>query len=288
MASMGRRALPGLAVAAALLLPAAATASLRHQVGSSFALAPEEDLRLASWAEPDLPAGVVAELRAGREAAAARLAELTSGLRGGVDRLTRAGWKGQVALVLAFSAWVCASLPVTPVEVAAGFLYGPLWGSAAGLCCKVLGSCASFLAARRCRRRLRCAACRVASGRKTSSALRKRPVLTMIGIRLTPVPLGVKNYGLGLSEAPFGAFLLSVLLVDAPFSVLWASTGASCHSLADALSLDESRALGPQERWWCRALPAALVLALLVYLVGAVMCCRRRGTDVERAASQPT
>jgi uncharacterized membrane protein YdjX (TVP38/TMEM64 family) len=181
-----------------------------------------------------------------------------------IKSLERRGWIGHLGLILACSAWVCLALPATPMEVAAGFVYGPLRGFACGLLCKLLGSCASFLMARRLGRMYGCKV--PASLGVRSSALNKRPVLTMVGIRLTPIPLAVKNYGLGLSEVRLAHYIVACLSADAPFSALWASTGASCHSLPDALELDPARVLGSEQLVTGRVVPSFLVLGLLGYI----------------------
>eukprot|EP00415_Alexandrium_ostenfeldii_P004431 UN4431 len=59
----------------------------------------------------------------------------------------------------------------------------------------------------------------------------------MVSVRLAPLPLGVKNYGLALCEVDAAPYMLAGLLVNAPFSVLWALTGSSCHSIGEALEL---------------------------------------------------
>lgn len=182
------------------------------------------------------------------------------GVRDSIDALEHSGWPGHAVLMLAFSAWVCLSLPSTPMEVAAGFVYGPLGGFACGLSCKLAGSCTAFLVARQLGRRC---GCQMPTALTTQLLmLHTRPVLTMVGIRLTPLPLGVKNYGLGLSQVPLLPYLIAALAVDTPFSMLWASTGASCHSLADALSLHDTRVIG-------RVVPSILVLLVLCYLCWA-------------------
>lgn len=161
---------------------------------------------------------------------------LRSELRNEILRLENAGRLGDIGMVLAFSLWICLSLPATPIEVVAGCIFGALGGFCVGLLSKTIGSSVGFLAARKLGRCFDLQIPEVLSLRLVS--LQRRPVLTMMGIRLAPLPLGLKNYGLGLSEVPFGSYLLATVIVDIPFSALWALTGAHCHSLAEAMSMD--------------------------------------------------
>lgn len=70
------------------------------------------------------------------------------------------------------------------------------------------------------------------------SSIRRRPLLAMISIRfLFPAPLGLKNYGLAMCNVGLVPYTLAGVVSNLPFSVLWASTGASCCSLAEALLL---------------------------------------------------
>eukprot|EP00746_Dinoflagellata_sp_MGD_P020623 gnl/MRDRNA2_/MRDRNA2_148072_c0_seq1.p1 gnl/MRDRNA2_/MRDRNA2_148072_c0~~gnl/MRDRNA2_/MRDRNA2_148072_c0_seq1.p1 ORF type:complete len:190 (-),score=29.06 gnl/MRDRNA2_/MRDRNA2_148072_c0_seq1:182-667(-) len=72
------------------------------------------------------------------------------------------------------------------------------------------------------------------------AALRQRPFATMLAIRLAPLPLGVKNYGLAMCDVDTMSFFFAALVVNAPFSVLWNGIGAQCTSLADALNYESS------------------------------------------------
>lgn len=161
---------------------------------------------------------------------------LRSELRNAILELENAGRLGEIGIVLAFSLWICLSLPATPIEVVAGCIFGALGGFCVGLLSKTIGSSMGFLAARKLGRCFDLQIPEVLSLKLVS--LQRRPVLTMMGIRLAPLPLGLKNYGLGLSEVPFGSYLLATVIVDIPFSALWGLTGAHCHSLAEALSMD--------------------------------------------------
>lgn len=186
---------------------------------------------------------------------------LRSELRNAILELEKAGRLGELGIVLIFSLWICLSLPSTPIEVVGGCIFGAAGGFCVGLLSKTLGSSMGFLAARKLGRYFDLQVPEVLSLKLVS--LQRRPVLTMMGIRLAPLPLGLKNYGLGLSEVPFGSYLLATVLVDIPFSALWGFTGAHCHSLAEALSMDGSGGRGPNRSifWTVTSLTVACCVA---------------------------
>eukprot|EP01049_Picozoa_sp_SAG25_P008037 SAG25_NODE_695_length_5897_cov_31.858917_7_plen_156_part_00 len=54
----------------------------------------------------------------------------------------------------------------------------------------------------------------------------RHPLVALVLIRVAPLPLGVKNYGLALiEEFGLGYFVLSALIVNFPFSCMWACVG---------------------------------------------------------------
>mmetsp|Transcript_36039 Transcript_36039/g.66230 ORF Transcript_36039/g.66230 Transcript_36039/m.66230 type:complete len:327 (-) Transcript_36039:67-1047(-) len=187
--------------------------------------------------------------------------------------LEDAGWEGYWLLIVLFSAYVCLALPSTPVEIATGFMYGPFWGSVCGTVSKTVGSTLAFFIGVQLGRQVLSdeASSKVpAVLRPRLAALQDQPCLTMIGIRLAPLPLAVKNYGLALCRVPIGPYIFASLVVNTPFSVLWALTGASCHSLLDALSFRTSSKSGEGglSPYVTSLLPAAGSLILLILLVG--------------------
>jgi hypothetical protein len=63
----------------------------------------------------------------------------------------------------------------------------------------------------------------------------------MCVIRVAPIPLGVKNYGLSLvhfpnDNYPFVKYFWSCFLVGLPFSVMWGMTGHGASSLVEIVS----------------------------------------------------
>jgi len=181
-----------------------------------------------------VPEGEVAGSAAGAEVAVAAAGGLSGAIQSVFEFLEQAGWHGYCILLAAFSLYICLSLPSTPVEIASGYLYGYFWGSFCGAFSKTAGSTIAFLLGRALGRRY---GYTVPEALKPKlAALQSAPCLTMVGIRLAPLPLAVKNYGLSLCEVPLLEYVVASLIVNVPFSVMWSSTGASCHSLSEALS----------------------------------------------------
>eukprot|EP00931_Biecheleriopsis_adriatica_P108771 TRINITY_DN83066_c0_g1_i1.p1 TRINITY_DN83066_c0_g1~~TRINITY_DN83066_c0_g1_i1.p1 ORF type:complete len:385 (-),score=56.76 TRINITY_DN83066_c0_g1_i1:345-1457(-) len=152
--------------------------------------------------------------------------------------LLDAGPLGFTAFVCSFTLWVMLALPTTPVEIAAGFLYGPVWGPISGLLCKTMGSYGALSIARLFGRRLGWEIPR--SLRAKLDMLQTRPILTMISVRLAPLPLAVKNYGLAFTDVHSIDYIVASALVNGPFSIAWGMIGASCQSLADATNWTNS------------------------------------------------
>jgi len=112
----------------------------------------------------------------------------------------------------------------------------------------------------------------------------------MVGVRLMPLPLAVKNYGLGVCEVRLIHFVISNIMADAPFCAVWASAGASCRSLSDALSFrgDFGRAPAAVQAIVSRLLPVFVLVATFGFLAwrglglrdgGSWFCRRRHGKN---------
>mmetsp|Transcript_49452 Transcript_49452/g.130690 ORF Transcript_49452/g.130690 Transcript_49452/m.130690 type:complete len:261 (+) Transcript_49452:77-859(+) len=220
-----------------------------------------------------------------REAASAAASEKTLGVAASgsldlrrilsdvVEALQGAGPAGFVGFLVAFSVWVCLALPTVPIEVAAGFLYGKAWGPLCGIICKTTGSCAAFMIARLLGQRWKWKVPDAISSKLT--LLKSRPLLTMVGIRLAPLPLGLKNYGLALSEVGLANFMLASIIVNSPFALLWGYVGASCQTLAEAIHFNSSQASDKLGALSLVLRPEVLGVATLV-LAGAAASLRLR------------
>lgn len=199
-----------------------------------------------------------------------------AGVRQVLEVVEGAGNLGFALLLCFFCAVVCLSLPTTPIELSAGFMYGSIWGCFAGVAGKTVGSFIAYMIARTVGEK---------RGWKVPekiesymSALREKPIITMVGIRVAPLPLGLKNYGLALCKVDAFSYIVASLIVNTPFSVMWGSLGASCASLGDALNFDTSKVniLGDVPDW-----AKALLATVAVVGVGFIVMKRMSGKPTE-------
>jgi hypothetical protein len=142
-----------------------------------------------------------------------------------------------IMFIVFLTFWTTIAAPVTPVEIGGGCVFGPVWGTLGSLIGKTLGC---FFAL--------CIGRVFGKDWKMPSALepyldgiRKRPFVVMSLIRLAPIPLGVKNYGLSLvrfpeDRFPYLIYTASCFAIGAPFSVFWGNLGAGFSSVAEALA----------------------------------------------------
>jgi len=114
-----------------------------------------------------------------------------------------------------------------------------VWGPVSGLLGKTVGSYAALLIARRLGHQR---GWTIPEKIKPKlDMLHKQPIVTMISIRLAPLPLAAKNFGLAFTDVSSPAYIAAAVAVNGPFSLMWGAIGASCHSLSDALSLEGNR-----------------------------------------------
>ena len=107
------------------------------------------------------------------------------------------------------------SLPTTPLEIGISYVYGLPLGLLASVFGKTAGSALAFLG---------CKAVGKRRGWRVPERLTQQlskldegghPLMSLILIRLAPIPLGMKNYGLALvPSCGFGYFTLASLIVN--------------------------------------------------------------------------
>merc|ERR1712216_377429 len=145
--------------------------------------------------------------------------------------------QGYVMFIMFLTFWTTIAAPVTPVEIGGGCVFGPVWGTLGSLIGKAMGCMMAVVIGR-------------LFGKKWTmpellepylEQIRKRPFWVMSAIRIAPIPLGVKNYGMSLvkfpkDKFPYMCYFLSTVAIGAPFSVMWGNIGAGFKSVAEALS----------------------------------------------------
>lgn len=184
---------------------------------------------------------------------------------------------GYVYYVCVLTLWTVLCLPITPIEIAAGFVFPfPVAVFCSGLG-KSLGSISAFFVARICMQPCFHGAAGASSSTSQAStlssgssgsptrhtyaggcmskaytfvstridgllqplqhALRTHPMRTCFLVRAAPLPMSLKNYGLGMVQnLPAMAFIVPSTLVNIPFSIAWALAGNSASSLQEAIN----------------------------------------------------
>lgn len=189
-----------------------------------------------------------------------------------------------LTIALCFSVSVM-SMPTTPVELAAGCLYGAFGGTIVGTVGKTVGAIVPFVVARTVGLRW---------GWKVPDEIRDKylrsiqthPVTTTMAIRVAPIPCGgsAKNTALGLLGCPSSSeFVIANVLVYTPFSFLWASLGCQTKNLVAAMN--QVPQPPPAVKWALRTLGPMALIGLLLVL--GVTLWRMRGQDLQLKQGKP-
>lgn len=160
------------------------------------------------------------------------------------------GDMGPVYYVLFLGLWVTALLPCSVVEMVPGYLFGFKTGLICSLAGKNLGNLMSVLIGRY-----------LLKDRLQETLIKKYPMLKAFEkaikeegfkiiclIRVTYLPMLIKNYGLSVLDVPVSLIFLSSLATGLPFAAGWTLLGSSAkdlgsilrgeHSLRDALPME--------------------------------------------------
>ncbi len=141
------------------------------------------------------------------------------------------GWAGPVLLALLMAvAIVVSPIPSGPIGVAAGALYGTVWGGVVTVAGAFLGACLAFLAARY----LGFDAVRRSENRLLQSLAAPRPQWSLMAIvfasRLIPfISFDAVSYAAGLTSLTMPRFALATLLGVIPVSFVLSAIGAGMH-----------------------------------------------------------
>lgn len=132
----------------------------------------------------------------------------------------RASWWSPLALIGLFLVISPLGLPVSPVMLAGGIVFGTLWGSIYNLAGTVGGAAISYLLARSLGRDLivRLVGERL---RWVERLVKRHGFWTLARIRLIPIPFPIVNFGAALAGVPFGLFILSSALGLLPAMIIY-------------------------------------------------------------------
>ena len=139
--------------------------------------------------------------------------------------------EGSPAIVVFVASFVIAEVLLVPrslLSVAAGFLYGPLWGAVIASCAGLAGALLAFSIGRRightwAMQRIHRHPRMAALERVVDRAGAKVAFLVRLAMFL---PFGVINYGFGVTSIPFRDFALGTALGLIPGSILNAYLGS--------------------------------------------------------------
>jgi uncharacterized membrane protein YdjX (TVP38/TMEM64 family) len=167
---------------------------------------------------------------------------------------------------LTIAGCVALALPGVVFAVAAGVLFGPLWGTAACSVATTLGACLAFLAGRYF---LRDAVKPLVMKNKYIRRFffeesGKSGVFLLMLTRLVPIfPYNLQNFAYGVTDIDFGSYAL--------YSFVFMLPGTAAYVIA-AAGVSDSRN---------RVLYLGVAVALLLAVTGASLYLKRRGVDKE-------
>jgi uncharacterized membrane protein YdjX (TVP38/TMEM64 family) len=181
--------------------------------------------------------------------------------------------------------WYCAFtligvvclIPTTPMEIAGGFLFSPIYGMWTVLAftgtAKIIANCISVLIARHVVKDWvnKNVVAKSELLTMVSSAVRDEPWKMVFLVRGSMVPLFVKNYGLGVMDVGFLPIMACSMIFTNFYAFQNIYMGSACQDLKEVFSPKKASA-GPQD--WTdiakKVLPVAFNVLLICFLVKAV------------------
>ena len=174
---------------------------------------------------------------------------------------------GALGVALYSALYILASLLLIPgslITLAAGMVYGPLYGLLVVSPVSTLAATLAFVLSKRLgRARLEATLSRYPRLGALDQAIARDAFRVVLLLRLSPlVPFNALNYALGLTRVRLGTYALASLIGMLPGTLLYTTLGASLPDLA-ALMAGEVRGEGPLSdlAWWL-GLIATLLLTL--------------------------
>jgi uncharacterized membrane protein YdjX (TVP38/TMEM64 family) len=180
-----------------------------------------------------------------------------------VNQARDAGAAGLALFAAAYLVAPVVLLPASLLTLGAGFLYGPLWGTALVSPLSVGAATSAFLLGRTLARR--------AIEKRTAADARFAAIDRAVGesgfrivllLRLSPVvPFGLLNYALGLTRVGLGTYVAASFLGMLPGTFLYVYLGSAATS-AVGLSQSPGGPAGRAAFWAGIAATAGLVVIL--------------------------
>jgi len=187
-----------------------------------------------------------------------------------------------VALVVA---WILSFMPLTPLEVSLGFLFGVRVGYVVVFAGKVLGCLASFALGRT-----------VAHDwaqrqfgkhellRAVDLAVARQPYKICVIVRLAYIPIALKNFGLAVLSVDLPVFLASLVGVELFNSSVLVTVGSTAKDLGALISGREPKALSQVA---VMVLGCCFLVGLLSYLSVLTQRALLEVREEQRAKQHP-
>mmetsp|Transcript_4547 Transcript_4547/g.9893 ORF Transcript_4547/g.9893 Transcript_4547/m.9893 type:complete len:246 (+) Transcript_4547:116-853(+) len=187
-----------------------------------------------------------------------------------------------VLSILLVAVWILSFIPLTPIELALGYLLGVGPAYLVVFTGKVAGCLAAFLLGRTVARDW---AQRTFGRHELLQALdlavSERPFQICVIVRLAYIPIALKNYGLSLLAIQPKDYIAALLLVEVVMSFVLVTVGATAKDLGAMLS-----GTSPKSSWQLGAM--ALGALFLFTLIAYVSVATRRALQQIRAAKRDT
>ena len=193
--------------------------------------------------------------------------------------------KGTAGVVLFVAAYIVSTVAVLPgvvLTLAAGFVYGPLWGLAIASPASVAGATAAFLLGRTVLREWATRKIGASSKAKAiDTAVTRNGFKIVMLLRLSPlVPFNLLNYALSLSRVRLSTYVVASFLGMLPGTALYVYLGSLAPAAANLSSV--SREGGAVRTWLYAAGFLATVAVVVIGARGAKRALSAELTDLPR------
>mmetsp|Transcript_24276 Transcript_24276/g.68905 ORF Transcript_24276/g.68905 Transcript_24276/m.68905 type:complete len:234 (+) Transcript_24276:54-755(+) len=184
-----------------------------------------------------------------------------------------------VAAMVLVVAWILSLLPLTPLEVTIGFVFGMRVGYVIVFVGKVIGCTAAFFLGRTL---LHAWAQRQFGKNELLGAIdlavRKEPYRICFVMRLAYIPISLKNFGLALVSVDTQVYMVSLFCVELFNSSVLVAIGSTAQDFGSLISGKEPKS---PLQLAVMSLGCLCLVGLLVYLS---MATRRALQEVRKAA----
>jgi uncharacterized membrane protein YdjX (TVP38/TMEM64 family) len=137
-----------------------------------------------------------------------------------LDQLRESSWAGPVLIVL-YIVISPLGIPISPLVLAGGAVFGLFVGWALNLLGALLGGAATFLIGQYMGRDLIVHLVGIKRLQRTEELLEQHGFWAIVRIRFLPIPYALVNYGAALAGVKFGPFLLATAIGLAPSLVIY-------------------------------------------------------------------